>query len=142
MKLFGCFLFGLAGTCFGQEAKPLCARHIEPPFYPPVAATAHVQGKVILSVTIDADGNVKDAEATNYEKWVALLKSSAISNIKSWTFMKPPFAPYKQTMAYDYEIDESLPLDGPTKVTLDLPDRVTVVTSGRSVQTTRLTEKN
>ena len=141
VNLLGCFLLWLAGTCFGQEAKPLCPRHIELPAYSPLAATAHIQGNVILSVTIDADGNVKDAEATNGGKW-ALLEHNAISNIRHWTFTKPPFAPYKQTIVYDYQIDDSLPADAPTKVTLDLPERVTIVTSARSVQTSRLTEKN
>ena len=93
-------------------------------------------------MTIDADGNVHDAEATNDEKSVTLLKLSTISNIRHWTFMKPPFAPYKQTIVYDYKIDDSLPPDGPTNVTFDLPDRVTIVTSGRSVQTSRSAEKN
>lgn len=58
-----------------------------------------------------------------------LLEIGAISNIRHWTFTKPPFAPYKQTIVYDYQIDDSLPLDGPTKVVFDLPDRVTIVTS-------------
>ena len=88
-----------------------------------------------LSTTIDADGKVTDAEVTNDGKWVALLKRSTISNIGHWTFTKPPFAPYKQTIVYDYQIDDSLPLDGSSNVIFDLPDRVTIVGSGVSVQT-------
>jgi hypothetical protein len=141
VKIFGCLVLWLVGPCFGQEVKSLCPRHIEPPFYPHIAATAHVYGKFVLSVTIDADGNVQDAEATNDGKWVALLKLSTISNIRHWTFTNPPFAPFKQTIVYDYKIDDSFPLDGPTIVSFDLPDRVTIVTSGVSVQTTVTGEK-
>jgi hypothetical protein len=55
---------------------------------------------------------------------------------------KPPLAPYKQTIVYDYEIDESVPLDGPTQVTFDLPERVTIVARSRSLQASGSTEKN
>jgi hypothetical protein len=137
ISLFGCLIFCLAGTCHGQETKPLCPKHIETPSYAMIARTAHIQGKVILSLVIGADGEVVDAEAINDETWVSLLKIGAISNIRLWTFTKPPSTPYRQTIIYDYQIDSFLPLNSPDKVSFDLPDKVTVVASNRSVNVTR-----
>jgi hypothetical protein len=96
----------------------------------PIALTANVTGEVTLTLTIDADGKVGDVKATtdsNVPRFSTLLENVAVTNIRLWTFAKPPSAPYKQTIEYDYEIDRSLPLDGPTKVTFDLPERATIV---------------
>ena len=139
----GSLLLWLAASCFGQGQTPLCPRHIEPPGYPRIARVAHVTGKLVLSVTIDADGHVADAELTNESRLTGLLKKGALSNMRRWTFTKPPSAPYKETIVYDYEIDDSLPLDDPnTYVKFDLPDRVTISTSGTSVQTSRPANNN
>lgn len=130
----------LTGTCFGQSGEPLCPRHIETPTYPTIAHWANETGKVTLTLTIDADGKVKDAEAVTTDSNVSgskLLEPGTVANIRRWTFANPPLAPYKQTIVYDYEIDRSLPLDGLTTVIFDLPERVTIVTSGRSLQTTK-----
>ena len=128
-----CLLLGLAGSCFGQSMGPLCPRHIEMPTYPPIARAAHVTGKVSLMVTIDAGGRVTNAEVTNNDRWVPLLKTAAIENIRTWTFTKPPSAPYTQTIVYVYELDPSLPSNhcsvAVTKVSFDLPDHITVSTN-------------
>jgi TonB family protein len=130
-KLVGAFLsLFLAGVCFGQTQEVLCPRHIETPSYPPLARTAHITGEVILAVTIGSDGNVTDAKVTTDTKSNAVLLPGAIDNIRHWTFAKPPTAPYTQTIVYDFEFDGSLPGDDGhhpiTKVTFDLPDRVTI----------------
>jgi hypothetical protein len=127
--------------CFAQSAPPLCPRHIESPVYPAIARVAHVSGEVILKVTLDADGNVKDAEATNTDRFVPLLKVTTIENIRRWTFAKPPFAPYTETFVYDYEL--SLPLDDTrSKVVFDLPDRVTISSGPMSVEPDQSTKQN
>jgi TonB family protein len=139
----GSLLLWLAASCFGQDQIPLCPKHIESPGYPRIARVAHVTGKLVLSVTIDADGNVADAELTNESRLMGLLKKAALSNLRRWTFTRPPSAPYKETIVYDYEIDDALPVDDPnTYVKFDLPDRVTIATSRLSVQTSRPTNKN
>ena len=135
IRTFGLLLFFFAGTCFGQVGEPLCPNHIETPVYPPIARTAHVTGKVSVALTINADGKVADVKATTTESNVPashLLEAMTVTNIRRWTFAKPRIAPYKQTIVYDYEIDKSAPLDSPTKVSFDLPERVTIVASGRS----------
>ncbi len=57
-EMFGCLMLWLAGTCSGQEAMPLCPRHIETPIYPTIARTANVYGKVFLTVTVDEAGKL------------------------------------------------------------------------------------
>ncbi len=118
---------------------PLCPRHIESPGYPPIARTAHVTGKITLTITIDADGNVVHVDAPTDNPLKApysLLHKYAAENIQRWTFANPPSAPYTQTIVYDYEFDPALPAAGGkhsfptvTKTTFDLPDRVTITTN-------------
>jgi TonB family protein len=127
--------------CFAQSQQPLCPRHIETPVYAAIARAANVSGKVALRITIDADGSVKDAEATNTDRGVPLLKLGAIDNVRRWTFEKPPFAPYTETLVYDYEL--SLPLDDTrSTVTFDLPDHVTISSGPMSVEPDQSTRRN
>jgi len=133
---FGCLFFCLATVCFGQNQDALCPRHIETPTYPAIARTAHVSGKITLTVTIDADGTVKHVEATPDNPDFDVLQKSAIENMKHWTFAKPQSAPYTQVIVYDYEIDEKLSQAGGTavtKVSFDLPDRVTILTGESTI---------
>jgi TonB family protein len=114
----GLLLLWLAGACFGQAQEPLCPRHIETPGYPPIARTANLSGKVTLAVTIDKDGSVKSAEAGTGESVTQahpVLRKNTVENIQHWTFVKPPFAPYTETVVYDYEFDQSLPPEGGKK---------------------------
>jgi len=96
---------------------------------------ARIQGKVVLLMTIDSNGNVIDAKRTNDDKSHPLLKINAIDNIRHWTFENPSSARRTQTIAYDYGIDESRPPTSiqTTTVTYDLPDRVTILTNAPEV---------
>jgi TonB family protein len=132
---YGFFWLSLASSCVAQTTpERLCPKHVEPPTYPSIARTAHITGKVILELTLDADGKVKEVKVVNEnDKWVGLLKLTAIDNVRLWTFAKPPRAAFTQTVVYDFELDDSLPGEGGpsslpaiTKVTFDLPDRVTI----------------
>jgi TonB family protein len=124
----------LAWSWLAQTQGAVCPKHIATHAYPPIARTAHVTGKVILKLTLDADGKVSDVKVVNEDdKAVGLLKLSAIHNIRLWSFAKPPTAPCTQTMVYDYELDDSLPGEGGPSalpaivtVTYDLLERLTV----------------
>jgi TonB family protein len=131
----GCLLLLAFAGC-SRPVPQLFPSHIETPSYPGVARVARITGKVVLLVTIDADGNVIDAKAANDDKWVGLLKIDTIDNIRHWTFAKPSSAPYTQTITYDYEFDSSLPQDyyRRTKVNFDLPRRVTILTNESVVE--------
>jgi TonB family protein len=109
---------------------------MEPPFYPLIAMMAHESGKVILEVTINADGTVKDARIANKDpNSVKLLGGNSIHNIRKWTFAKPATAPYVETITYDYRLDTR-----ESHVVFDLPDLVTIWGPG-PVQTMTTTSK-
>jgi TonB family protein len=146
----GFLLFCMSEAGFGQTQGALCPRHIETPVYPQIAHTAHVTGKITLTVTIDADGKVKQVEAAggnSAEQKHPILRKYAVENMQHWTFVKPPSAPYTFVFLYDFEFDESLPPEGGphsspsiTKVNIDLPDRVTILTNLSFVETSRARE--
>jgi TonB family protein len=127
---FGCIAAGLAASCLGQT---LCPTHIETPVYPAPALIAHIQGTVTVTVTIEADGQVKNVVVADKpgHQAQAVLQQSAVDNMRHWTFEKPPSAPFIQVMVYRYEFDSSLKPDANnhpgTKVNFDLPDRVTLL---------------
>jgi TonB family protein len=133
---FGFLLFCVAGACFGQNQIPLCPRQIETPGYPPIARTAHVSGKVALTIMINADGNVAHVDATSDDpllRKAPMLQKYAVENMQHWTFAKPPSAPYTQVIVYDYEFDPALPaargkhkFPEVTTASFDLPERVTI----------------
>ena len=92
-----CLSLWLAWSCLAQTPGAVCPQHIETPAYPPIARIAHVTGKVILKLTLDADGKVSDAKVVNDDdKGVGLLKLGSIDNVHLWSFAKPPTAPYTQ----------------------------------------------
>ena len=122
-------------TCSGQNNEALNPKHIESPRYPSLARQARIRGIVILTLTIDADGNVKSAEATGDKSGIQghpVLQTAAIENVKKWTFSRPSHAPFQQSLVYVYEIDDTLPPTNESsleKVSFDLPDRVRIVSS-------------
>jgi TonB family protein len=139
---FRWFLLCLATTGLGQAQQALCPKHIETPAYPQLARQAMLAGKVVLTLALDAEGKVESVEATTEDPRllkVPVLQKSAVENIKHWTFAKPPSIPFTQVISYDYEFDASLPGDDGanpiSKVTFDLPDRVTILANLRFVET-------
>jgi TonB family protein len=69
-------------SCSGHAPEVLSPKHIETPAYPVLPRVARIMGKVKLALTIDADGNVKSAEATTDNSGHKLLVESAIQNVK------------------------------------------------------------
>ncbi len=142
--VFAWLVLGLAASCFGQT---LCPRHIETPVYPPLAQVAHVQGKVTLKVTIDGDGNVMNVEVADDAVHQAqeVLQKSALDSMRLWTFEKPAAPPVTQVIVYQYKFDSSLPINDHqnpvTKVNIDLPDRVTILSNEAAVNPGRSKKK-
>jgi TonB family protein len=141
--ILGCLLISLVAGCSVDKQRHIYPKHIEAPDYPLPARTANIIGKITLAVTIDADGNVKNVEATTdnpVQRAHPLLQGYAVENMKHWTFVKPPYSPFTQTIVYDYEFDPALsPEGGPsslpeiTKVNFDLPDRVAILANQRII---------
>src|ERR1700683_929595 len=149
LALFGLLIWLTAG-CSANTRQPLCPKHIETPDFPPLARTAHLTGKITLTIAIDADGGVTNIEATPdnpVEPARLLLQKYAIENIRHWTFAKPSSVPYIQTIVFDYEFDPSLPAEGGasslpalTRVNLDLPDHVAIFTNLRIIDASKSRE--
>ena len=150
LALIGLMIWLGGGLSVGTQ-RPILPQHIETPGYPPIGRTAHLMGKVTLTVMIDENGNVQNAEVAkdnSTQQAHLILQKYAIENVRHWTFEKPPSAPYSETIVYDFEFDPSLPDQGsPTKprghcftpsiakVTFDLPDRVTILTNIETLNT-------
>ena len=140
----GCLPFLLAFSCMSQNQQTLCPKHIETPSYGALAKIAHVSGRVVLAVTIDADGKVSDVKVTNEDEgFVKFLEAGAVANIRLWSFAKPQSATYRQNITYDFQLDDKLPLAGLNNypdvsyVTFDLPDHVTIRANNHVLETSR-----
>jgi hypothetical protein len=137
------FLVLLISGCSANKSQSLYPKHIETPDFPPIARAAHVTGRIWLTVTVDADGNVRSVEAkaeNAIQQAHPLLQKYAIENMEHWKFMKPPSGLSKQVILYDYDFDPSLPGEGGpsylpaiTKVDFDLPDHVAIRTNLRFI---------
>jgi Gram-negative bacterial TonB protein C-terminal len=143
-----CIFFIGGTTCFGQADSSLCPKHIEAPEYSAIARTAHMVGKFAVKISVDADGKVSSAEIEDLgiDSASQILGQASVMNARRWTFEKPPRAPYDLTIKYEYGFDKSLPVDHGdrpiTKVILDLPNHVSIVSNDRIIMTDDSKSKN
>jgi protein TonB len=67
----------------GSQIKPPTKiKHVDP-IYPPIAATARVQGVIIVEVLIEADGRVGDVRILRGQP---LLDQAALDAVRQWEF--------------------------------------------------------
>lgn len=71
------------------------------PVYPPLAKTAHVQGKVTLRVTVDANGSVSDIKVVSGHP---LLVKAALDAVFHWRY-----APMNKSVVTDVTLDFAPP---------------------------------
>ena len=114
-------------VCLAILALPqpavLCVKHIEVPDYPPMARAARVQGEVKLHVQLGPDGRVVSAEAVSGPP---ILADAARANIKTWLFESPGHG--ELDVSYEFRLERPAVSYLPrSKVILDLPDRVLIV---------------
>ncbi len=72
------------------------------PVYPELARRMHVGGKVVLLVSVDANGNVSN---TKVESGHALLAPAAEDAVRRWRFAPAP-------AATESEVDVNFDIDG------------------------------
>jgi TonB family protein len=67
------------------DAKTLLQHILKqaPPFYPPIAKVAHIEGTVVLQIQVDAKGNVEWAKAISGPQ---MLIQAAIDSVKQRTY--------------------------------------------------------
>ena len=122
----------LASTSISQAQSGLCVRHIESPVYDRVARAAHVAGIVALSVTIDVEGRVVQAERAD---GMEILSRGALENVRRWIFNKPAHAPYTMRVVFEYRFDGEPGEAAVSTAFFELPDHVTVVVNPLPVET-------
>jgi protein TonB len=95
-----------AGACTEPPGKPVptLKTDIE---YTEEARAAGVQGRLVLEVTVDADGNVSDVKVVHGVD--AALDAAAIATVKTWRF-KPALACGKPVAGGVYRIARSFEL--------------------------------
>jgi len=118
-----CLSLILANSAFGQGGESVCVKHIEVPEFGPLARAARLEGKVTVSLTIDADGKVIEAKGTGAPR---VLCTQSEKNIRLWTFTKPTSAPSVQTIVYEYVLEGPPSEHYYSHATFDLPDHVTI----------------
>ena len=115
-----------------EEKQPIIyVRHLEPPYYPPLARQTRVSGTIVMKLKIGTDGKVLaiESESSNPAKsGSTILKDDAEKIVKTWTFGCvgcPPDAPFEHTIKFKYILDDNLP-PSTSKTIMDLPDEVTM----------------
>jgi hypothetical protein len=115
-----------------QQARPIIyVKHLEPPCYPPLARMTRVSGTIEMKLKIGADGAVLSVESVpiGYGSAVlTLLKDEAEKDVKTWTFGCagcPSDASFQHDITFHYILDDNAALNV-SKVTMDLPDQVTM----------------
>ena len=105
-------------------------RHVEAPEYDRVAHLAHIDGHIVVTAAIDANGAVIETRATGQP----MLAKSAMENLRHWTFEKPRRSPWEQSIVYDYRLEGVGGCDvSGSFVIFDFPGHVTIV--ARPVET-------
>jgi protein TonB len=74
---------GMSPVRVGGNLKPPTKLRNVPPVYPPIAQQTGVQGVVILEITLDTTGMVRDATIL---RSIPLLDQAAIDAVKQWQF--------------------------------------------------------
>ncbi len=117
----------------GEKQRLIYVKHLEPPYYPPLARQTRVHGTVVMKVKIGTDGRVHGIESESMDTpkaAFAMLKDHAEKNIKTWTFGCvgcSPDAPFEHIIKFEYVLDNNLP-ESTSNVAMDLPDEVKMST--------------
>src|SRR6267378_4494870 len=117
-----------------EERHPIIyVRHLEPPYYPPLARMTRVHGTILMKLRIGAAGKVLAIESESSDavkSGFTMLKDDAERVIKTWTFGCvgcPVDTPFEHAIKFNYLLDNDSP-PSTSKVAMDLPDEVTMST--------------
>jgi TonB family protein len=89
-----------AGTALAGDTHRAIVTRVAPA-YPEMARRMHIGGKVVLMVTIQANGNVS---ATKVESGHALLTAAAEDAVKRWHFAPNP-EPTESEVEVNFNLD-------------------------------------
>jgi len=128
-----CAGFGLHGD---SQATPLITvKHLESMQYPSLARQARLQGSISIRLRISSEGTVVDAVASTSDALLRehpLLQTETVKLVRKWTFgcaNCAPDADYDHVLIFVYRIEGRESQYNNSHFTIDLPDRVTVITN-------------
>ena len=132
-----------------QTSAQVCIRHLDPPTqYPIMARLARLQGSVVAKLRIAADGTVADVDVETKDTLLVehpILQSEIRRLVKTWTFECPTCAPgaaFTHSISFNYRLEGDGSEHADTKISLDLPDKVTIVARPPLVATAAPKGKN
>jgi TonB family protein len=99
LLITGCLAL-CATTTFAQDVHRAVVSRVSP-IYPELARRMRVGGKVVLLVTIQANGTVS---ATKVESGHALLSAAAEDAVRRWRFAPNP-EPSESEIAVEFKVD-------------------------------------
>ena len=131
-----CFFFApqLPGQTDATTVTPIL-RDAVMPRYPPIAAAAHVTGKVTVEVTVK-NGSVVNTSVLPKPDAPAgrrLLESPTIENLRTWRFDSQVAGSF--TVTYTYLISGA-ETDGPTNAKIEILPSLDVLLTARPVKPT------
>ena len=117
-----------------QTSTHVCIRHIDPPTqYPIMARLARLQGSIVAQLKINASGTVADVVVETKDSLLVehpILQAEIQRLVKTWTFECPNCAPgaaFTHSITFNYRLEGDASDHANTKISLDLPDKITVV---------------
>jgi len=127
--------FLLLSFCIPQEAHKAVVylKHIEMPHYPEVARAAHLDGIVIVKLTVGVDGFVVNSEPLTAES-PKFLVDATLQLVKKWRFgcvSCPPAQSYETTIKFIYKLDGEPSIQDNTSLLMELPDEITITARPR-----------
>jgi hypothetical protein len=121
-----------------EEQPIVYVKHLEPPLhYPGLARQVQFQGTVVIKLTIGVDGSVLAAKSlTRVEDPQAnahpLLTGETEKLVTKWTFgciNCSTGTPYEKKIKFIYKLEGEPIFYDDTRVSMDLPDEVTITAS-------------
>jgi len=132
MRIFHQFMLGLffGAPLLGQTVSTVpILQEAALPMYPPIWRTAHLTGKVVVSVTVKA-GRVA---ATDVKSGEPHLEGTTTQNLKTWRFADDVNGTFTVTFSYVISGDET---DGPTNPVVEMLPSLDVNITARPVKPT------
>lgn len=117
-----------------QSPASVCVRHLSAPTrYPILARQARLQGTVVAKLRIAADGSVVEAVVEAEDPLLTahpILQSDTQQLVRKWTFecqSCAPGVPFEHVIKFNYRLEGEDAQYDYTRVTLELPDEVTII---------------
>lgn len=139
----------LAIAALPQTSEHVCSRHVDPPTqYPIMARLARLQGTIVAQLRIAPNGTVTDVDVETKDSLLVehpILQVEVRRLVRTWTFECSNCASgaaFRHSITFNYRLDGDGSEHPNTTVSLDLPDKVTIVARPPVIATDAHKRKN